>query len=81
VNPKNINQTNIYIRPSDNAILLKGDFYGECGLKEHFNWYNDKIYFWKIAKESLSLTTFNIVLYFSFRQIVEQIRDFFSKHH
>lgn len=80
INPRDIDKTNLYIRPCDNAIILKGDFYGECELNESFNWYNDKIYFWKVLKDNLSLTNFNIIFYFGFRQIIGNMRDLLSNH-
>lgn len=62
-----LKRDDVYFRPWDNAIILKGDYLGKATIKTSFSWYNEKIYRWEIIKNSLFV--FIIMFYVSIVQM------------
>ncbi|MEF3308078.1 hypothetical protein PV433_04090 [Paenibacillus sp. GYB004] len=56
----------LYIRPSDKAIAVEGDYVGQIRLMTSFPWYNKKIYFKKALHFSFK-DSFVFGLYYLYR--------------
>ncbi|WCF11645.1 hypothetical protein NDS46_30325 (plasmid) [Paenibacillus thiaminolyticus] len=70
VDPKYIDRSRIYIRDSDGAIAIEGDYIGKAIVIEDFNWYNDKIYFWRSLR--LSPLAWGLFFFLFFKDLYGQ---------
>jgi hypothetical protein len=73
INPMNVDMDRIFIRPIDGAIVIEDDYTGEANIEKTFNWYNDKLYFWRSLW--VSPITFGLVMFIGIKQLMGSVID------